>query len=41
MLNAEGTVEKCLLTAEDKVEEETELPSVLSKDSFLLIRIKL
>lgn len=41
MLNAEGTVEKCLLTAEDKVEEETELPSVLPKDGFLLIRIKL
>ena len=41
VLQAEGTVEKCLLTAEGKSEEETELPKVLPRDSFLLVHIKL
>ena len=41
VLNASGVVETCLITAEGKTEEETVLPRVLPKDSFLLVHIKL
>ena len=41
ILNVNGKVEKCLITSEGRCEEETKLPAMLPKDSFLLIHIKL
>jgi len=40
-MSFEGKVKKCLITTEEKNEEETELPNIIPKDSFLLIHIKL
>lgn len=40
-MSFEGKVKKCLITTEEKNEEETELPNIIPKDSFLLIYIKL
>ena len=40
-LNLEGRVSKCFITTEGKNHEETELPRVLPKNSFILINIEL
>ena len=37
----EGEMTKCVITCEGKIEEETEVPRVLPKNSFLIVWVKL